>query len=91
MNGTDEDSVRARDISPVGVRMPPALRKRVADAAASNNRSLSAEIVARLEQSFDHADEWETALENINDAMTRIERLEREMLDVMQHIGFRDY
>lgn len=32
--------------------MPDGLRDRIADAAKANNRSMNAEIVARLEQSF---------------------------------------
>ena len=91
MADTKSDSLRMRDLSPTGVRLPPELKKRVAEAAAANNRSISAEIVARVEKSFEVADEWENALENINDALGRIERLEREMQDLQHHTGFRDY
>lgn len=38
---------------PYGLRMPPSLKARVKSAAEANNRSMNAEIVARLEQSFD--------------------------------------
>lgn len=34
------------------VRFPDGMRDRIADAAKANNRSMNAEIVARLEQSF---------------------------------------
>ena len=83
--------MKARDISPVGVRMQPELRDRLAEAAAANNRSLSAEIVARVEKSFEAADEWANALENIDDALSRIEALERSVGDLQHHAGFREY
>lgn len=34
------------------VRMPDGMRDRIAEAAKKNNRSMNAEIVARLEESF---------------------------------------
>lgn len=37
---------------PYGLRMPPDLKARVKAAAEANNRSMNAEIVARLENSF---------------------------------------
>lgn len=53
----------SRDISPFGVRMPPALKDRVDAAAKEAGRSINAEIVARLEGSFLHvsADNLPTA------------------------------
>ena len=43
----------SRDIAPLGLRMAPALKERVASAAEDNGRSMNAEIVERLEASFD--------------------------------------
>lgn len=40
-------------INPFGLRMQPELRARIEDAANTNGRSLNAEIVARLEATFD--------------------------------------
>lgn len=37
------------------VRFPDGMRDRIADAAKANNRSMNAEIVARLEESFSSA------------------------------------
>ncbi|TDX88473.1 Arc-like DNA binding dprotein [Neorhizobium sp. R1-B] len=39
-------------IAPFGLRMLPELKQRVEAAAQENNRSMNAEIVARLEASF---------------------------------------
>ena len=41
-----------RDIAPFGVRMPPDLKSRVETAANKSGRSINAEIVTRLQQSF---------------------------------------
>src|SRR4051812_27210298 len=41
------------NIAPFGLRMLPDLKARIEEAAAESGRSLNAEIVARLEQSFD--------------------------------------
>lgn len=41
-----------RNINPFGLRMQPALRAKVEEAAKQNHRSLNAEIVARLEETF---------------------------------------
>ena len=73
------------------LNMPAKLRQKLGDASDKTGRSLSAEIIARLEKSFEDAEEWESALENIDDALNRIEILEREMRDVMYRTGSRDY
>lgn len=40
-------------ITPFGVRMQPDLKERLEKAAQESGRSLNAEVVARLEQSFE--------------------------------------
>ncbi len=35
------------------VRMPPGMREKIAEAAENNGRSMNAEIISRLEQSFE--------------------------------------
>lgn len=45
-NQTDHTIVR--------LRVPPDLKKQIEDSAERNNRSQSAEMVARLEESFNH-------------------------------------
>lgn len=42
----------ARDDPQINIRMPAKLKARLEEAATSNNRSVTAEIVARLEQSM---------------------------------------
>lgn len=41
-----------RNINPFGLRMQPALKAKIEEAAQTNHRSLNAEITARLEDSF---------------------------------------
>lgn len=48
----EHDSKLTRDIAPFGVRMPADLKSRVAAAAATNNRSMNAEIVATLQEKY---------------------------------------
>lgn len=43
----------SRDITPFGLRMPADLKARIDAAAARNGRSINAECVARLQDSFD--------------------------------------
>lgn len=42
----------ARDDPQINLRIPGALKDRLDDASAQNKRSLTAEVVARLEESF---------------------------------------
>lgn len=51
MNESDEN-MRVANITPFGLRLQPALKKRVEEAAKANGRSLNSEIAARLEASF---------------------------------------
>ena len=44
---------KSRKLDQYIVRFPDGVRDRLKDAAAENNRSLNAEIIARLEASFD--------------------------------------
>lgn len=43
----------SRDINPFGLRMPSALKSRLEQSAQDNKRSINAEIVGRLERSFE--------------------------------------
>lgn len=43
----------SRDIVPLGLRMPPDLKEQIESASKQNGRSMNAEIVARLQASFD--------------------------------------
>lgn len=69
------------------VRFPAGMRDRIAEAAKANNRSMNAEIVSRLEASFEHPPgSAETAAPEVTQELARLLRQQRqaqiEMLQV---------
>lgn len=58
------------------VRFPEGLRNRLKDAAKTNNRSMNAEIIARLEDSFDQSD-----------MSARLDALEKGIEELKAQIG----
>lgn len=69
-----------RNINPFGLRMQPALRERVEAAAAQNHRSLNAEIVARLEESF--GVEGAGRSSSLENAIAMVDQLRDELLAI---------
>lgn len=64
------------NIAPFGLRMQPDLKVRVETAAKANNRSLNAEIVERLERSFDtDHQQWETFVRFLRAEQDHIENM----------------
>lgn len=63
------------------LRLPDGMRDRIKAAAEASNRSMNAEIVARLEKSFVSEAEMENALDNIDDLIDRVEKLEAAVRD----------
>lgn len=57
----------------VRLRVPPELRDKIAESASSHNRSMNADMVARLEKSFD-------------DDGKQIMLLEKESMQVMEDV-----
>lgn len=43
----------SRDLAPLGLRMPPEIKERIEAAAKENGRSMNAEILDRLQKSFE--------------------------------------
>ena len=73
------------------LRIPETLKERIEQSALENNRSVTAEIVSRLERSFSVVPEWENAIENMHDAISRIEALEALVIDIQAQAGQLDY
>lgn len=69
---SDDDKFPSQLAERFQVRLPDGMRDRIAEAAKANNRSMNAEIVARLLGSFDTDD--------LDARMTRIE----QSLEAMQ-------
>lgn len=63
------------DLQEVRVRMPARLKKLIKIAAAENERSLNAEIVARLGRSFDDdADSRRRATQLLSEALALLDK-----------------
>lgn len=81
----------ARDDLHFRLRIPEALKARIEASAAENNRSMTAEMVSRLERSFEIAEAWEDGLASVEEAHRRIDALEKQVADLMHSTGMRDY
>lgn len=73
----------------VRLRVPPELKQKIEDSAEKNNRSQSAEMVARLEQSFELSERQavieQNHLNNIMTASANVEVLENLMLEMKKN------
>ncbi|MBI1907328.1 MAG: Arc family DNA-binding protein [Rhodocyclales bacterium] len=71
-----------REIAPFGVRMPPELKTRLESSAKRNKRSLNAELLARLGDSFEPIN-----ARHVEDAQAEYRitsEVERDMLDLFR-------
>lgn len=59
----------SREDPQLKLRLPPALKDRITKAASDNGRSVNAEILARLERSFEDD-------ETISELYTRVDKIE---------------
>lgn len=95
--------VRAMSTEPLffRLRLPEDLKAKIESAAAANNRSMNAEVLARLERSFgldETFEELEHRLERLetqveeNDAAIdkRLDRVEANMWRLLEHAGMYD-
>lgn len=65
----------ARDDLHFRLRIPDTLKERIEAAAATNNRSMTAEIISRLERSFEMEDEWQNTLERVSDLESKLDHV----------------
>lgn len=66
------------------MRLPPGMRDRIAEAAHSNGRSMNAEVIARLEKTFEDDDyvvELEQQVEEHGEQLREL----RSMIENLQH------
>jgi hypothetical protein len=63
----------------VRLRVPPELKRQIEEAAEANNRSQSAEMVARLEGSFKRSQTENQIYSMVNDLLVRIDTLEKKI------------
>lgn len=77
----------SRDIAPFGVRMPAELKETVERAAKENGRSMNAEIILRLEDSFIGGSSDSRELLSAEDARRVLEKARLEVArSVRQHV-----
>ena len=77
----------SRDDLHFRLRIPEALKERIEAAALANNRSMTAEIIIRLEKSFEFADEWENTQARIADLESKLEYVFSEVFPGRIWIG----
>lgn len=75
----------SRDIAPFGLRMPPELKASIEEAAVKNGRSINAEIIARLQASFQYKAEFD--LTSVPSSVLLHEVIARYKPDVKIEIG----
>lgn len=59
-----------KQLPPYGLRIPPDLKERIQACARANNRSMHAEIIARLESSFEAGPDDIKALKELVETLT---------------------
>ena len=80
----------ARTDPQVNFRIPAELKDKLDDAAKENGRTLTAELILRLEMTFEHDDQVQDLQGRVDQLENESKRLEKNLLDVMQHVGLYD-
>ena len=70
----------------VRLRVPPELKQKIEESAEKNNRSQSAEMVARLEQSFEKDDAAEFDKEFVLQVIKSQESTITDLTDQIKHL-----
>lgn len=73
------------------LRLPDGMRERIRAAAEENNRSMNAEILARLEETFDGSEELWDEVNRIAEAVEAIQRDVSEMAPRVAALWERPY
>ena len=68
------------------LRIPEGLKAQIEKSASANNRSMTAEIISRLERSYSINVELTDASAALVDHEQRLERLEQRMLRMEDHV-----
>lgn len=70
----------AREDSHFRLRIPEALKAQIEKSAAEANRSMTAEIISRLERSYDIEPEWNKTIDDVEDLLRRVEKIEDALM-----------
>ena len=74
----------------VRLRVPPELKQRIEESAEKNNRSQSAEMVARLEQSFEQGLNHETEMHMMSQVVKDQQKQIDQLHEMVKQLVFRD-
>ena len=74
----------------VRLRVPPELKQKIEESAEKNNRSQSAEMVARLEQSFNKENAHETEMYLMNVMVKEQQKQIDQLQEMVKQLVFRD-
>lgn len=74
----------------VRLRVPPELKQKIEESAEKNNRSQSAEMVARLEQSFEEKISHETEMYLMNVMVKEQQKQIDQLQEMVKQLVFRD-
>jgi predicted house-cleaning noncanonical NTP pyrophosphatase (MazG superfamily) len=88
-SGMSKELPPSRTAEQFVVRFPDGMRDRIAEAAKESGRSMNAEIVLRLQRSFDtttattaELDDLRTKIQDVVDEVRKIKRLEAELQEL---------
>lgn len=73
----------------VRLRVPPELKQKIEDSAEKNNRSQSAEMVARLEQSFEQGLNHETEMHMMSQVVKDQQKQIDQLHEMVKQLVFR--
>lgn len=71
----------ARDDLHFRLRIPEALKARIEKSAAENHHSMTAEIISRLERSYEIDSTLEETVETVSEIYARLDRVEAMVRD----------
>lgn len=80
----------ARTDPQVNFRIPADLKDKLDNAAKENGRTLTAELILRLETTFEQDDQIHDLLDRVDDLENEVEWLKNNLLTVMQEQGLYD-
>jgi Arc-like DNA binding domain len=85
-----------QELRPVMTRIPEGLRRRLDREARWHRRSMNAEIVARLQQSFDIPDQTDDIVSQIESAIDSaspaesLDQIQSQIRAILSHLGLPD-
>lgn len=80
----------ARNDPQVNFRIPAELKEKLEESARNNDRTITAELIKRLENSFNYEENFPATYDFVGELDERVERLEKNMSKVLGHLSLYD-